>query len=132
MQQTTTVCEGRWGYHPCDYPTFLRLKEAHGLLLRAYRDCKRRIRWDMKDSHNRKGEQPTAPVDFLEWGWHRLDKNCFSGLGFRRFKGQNYYLKVLREYRSARIPRPTPDEVIPLDLPEDLEDVIAELREFYG
>src|SRR5262245_43976130 len=113
--------EGRWGYYALSYEDSQRLKEAHGLLLRAYRDVKRHIRWTNKDPQNRRGPEPQAPTWFIEHGYHRLTERTFYGPGFRTYRDeqrvlQDYYLHVLRQYQQARRPAPTPQDVKPLDL----------------
>lgn len=130
--ETTKVYESRWGFHPCDRETCQKLKEAHKLLLRAYRDCKRNIRWNNKDPQNQKGPEPKAPKDFIEHGYHRLDKKEFYGLGFRRYGRSNLYLHVLHQYQKARRPAPNPHAVEPLDLPADFDKIVEELRKFYA
>lgn len=132
MTTTQQVYESRWGYHPCNYETCLELKKAHKLLLRAYRDAKRNIRWNRKQPQNQKGPEPRAPKDFIESGYHRLDKKSFYGLGFRRYNGRNLYLHILEQYQKARRPQPNPHAVEPLDLPKDLDQVIERLEQFYG
>lgn len=134
MLMTIQTHQGRFGFHPCDFETFQKLKEAHRLLLRAYRDCKRFIRWHAKMEHNRQGPEPTAPAEFIERGVHRLDKHCFYGDGFLRTPDaegvlQNYYLHILRQLQLARHPKPTPEEVIPLHIPDDLDVIVERLRD---
>lgn len=132
MTTTTTneIHESKYGFHPCDRETCLKLKEAHRILLRAYRDVKRFIRWDNKLPHNRKGERPCCPK-LIEVGHHRLDKHEFYGRGFARYGTKNLYLHVLHQYEKARRPKPTPEEVEPLDLPANLDEIVEKLREFY-
>lgn len=137
MSTATTVHESKRGFHPCDHETFLKLKEAHKLLLRAYRDVKCFIRWDDKLPHNRKGSKPRCPADFIEIGFHQLDKHSFTGRGFARCRDslgrtRNLYLHVLHEYQKARRPKARPEDVEPLDLPADLDEAIEKLREFYA
>lgn len=133
----TTVAEvhqSRFGYHPCDYQTFLKLKEAHWLLYRAYCQCKRFRNWDCK--YNKDRPEPPYPKHFLELGMHRLDKHSFYGYGFRRYhccgSAENYYLHILRQYRKARMPQPTPELVLQLDIPADLDAVVADLKEYFN
>ena len=131
----SVVNESKWGFYPCDRETCLKLKEAHRILLKAYRDMKHFIRWDNKLPHNRQGERPKCP-DIIEVGTHRLDKHGFYGRGFTRYRDRNYvqqnlYLHVLHQYQQARRPKPTPEEVELLDLPANLDEIIEELREFY-
>lgn len=132
MSTTKQVFKSRWGFHPCDYNDFMKLKRAHKLLLRAYCDCKRYLRWINKDPHNRKGPEPNAPQSFIETGFHQLDKHCFYGVGFRRAGRKNLYLRVLEQYRNARYPKQDPEDVSPLNLPKGFDKTIEELNQFYA
>jgi len=129
--QTQNVFKSNFGFHPVDYDGFIKLKEAHKILLRAYKDCKRFIRWTSKMDHNRNGEKPKAPEDYIEFGYHKLNKHSFYGPGFRKYKHNNLYLHILSEYRNARIPKECPEDVIQSDLPKDLDKIVAELSAFY-
>lgn len=121
MSTVQQVYESRWGFHPCDHDQFLELKEAHKLVLRALRDCKRNTRWSRKFPHNRKGPEPKAVKSFDD------------ATGLRRdIKLRSYYYKVLAEYRNARYPKPNSHAVQAMDLPRDFEDVVKELKKFYA
>jgi hypothetical protein len=43
----------RWGFHPCDYAAFRKLKFLNQVHLRAVRMAKAWMRWKRKDPHNR-------------------------------------------------------------------------------
>jgi hypothetical protein len=43
----------RWGFHPCDYETYRRLKFLNQLYLKAVRLAHGWQRWKRKDAHNR-------------------------------------------------------------------------------
>jgi hypothetical protein len=43
----------RWGFHPCDYSTFRKLKFLHHVYLTAIRMARCWQRWKRKDPHNR-------------------------------------------------------------------------------
>lgn len=131
------VHEARFGYHPCDHEMYLKLKEAHRLLLRAYCDCKQSLRWNNKAEHNRQGTEPTCPDFMLSSGYHRLDKHMFWGTGFCDTQMPdgttlNYYLCVLRQYQNARRPQSNPEDVVPLVLPADFDKVVADLKAYYN
>jgi hypothetical protein len=128
---TPEIHKSSWGFHPCDRETCKKLKEGHRLLLRAYCDVKRYIRWDKKDTQNQ-GQEPVAPKDFIEYGYHRLDKREFYGYGFRKYGRDNLYLHVLHQYQRARRPVEHPVDVAPLDLPHDFDKIVEGLREFYA
>src|SRR5215475_11844869 len=45
--------ESRWGFHPCDYLTYRKLKFLNQVYLRALRLAHAWERWKRKDPHNR-------------------------------------------------------------------------------
>ncbi len=45
--------QSRWGFHPCDYPTYRKLKFLNQVYLRAVRLAHAWTRWQRKDPHNR-------------------------------------------------------------------------------
>ena len=81
--------------------------------------------------HNRVGNEPHAPKNFIEYGMHHLDKRSFYGSGFARYAGKNLYLHILSEYRNARRPKANPEDVVPSDIPSNIDKIIEELSEFY-
>jgi hypothetical protein len=45
--------QSRWGFHPCDYPTYRKLKFLNQVYLQAVRLAHAWARWKRKDPHNR-------------------------------------------------------------------------------
>src|SRR5712691_10368216 len=45
--------QSRWGFHPCDYQTFRKLKFLNQIFLHAARLAHAWQRWKRKDPHNR-------------------------------------------------------------------------------
>ena len=45
--------QSRWGFHPCDYKTYRKLKFLHHAYLKAMRLAHAWQRWKRKDPHNR-------------------------------------------------------------------------------
>jgi hypothetical protein len=43
----------RWGFHPCDYQTYRKLKFLNQVYLQAVRLAHAWVRWKRKDPHNR-------------------------------------------------------------------------------
>lgn len=109
MSTVVKTYKSRWGYHPVDYSTFIELKQAHKLFLQAMRDWRKNSRWTAKDKQNRIGEEPKTPPVFIS---------------------VQMYQHVLTEYRNARYPVSTPEEVKPLNF--KFETQLKELQAFYG
>ena len=139
---TTTTHQSKWGYHPCTRETCLKLKEAHLLLLRALRDIKRYDRWESKQEPE--GEDPKFPSFASKYGYfYRSQKAKNEGrmtygltLGTNEWPAGygcniHYYEHVLTQYRNARRPKETAEEVQALYLPSDLWELVEKLRGFY-
>jgi len=47
-----------WGYHPCNYETFLKIKKLYKAYRASQRKAKAWFRWARKMEHNRKGQEP--------------------------------------------------------------------------
>jgi hypothetical protein len=91
----TTTFKSRWGYHPCDYALYLKLKR----LAKGYWQARRLVaahrRWIRKRPHNRRGPEPIVPAVLRELYKHPV---------------------VVREYDQARRPQPSPEQVVPIGL----------------
>lgn len=144
MATATTTHQSRWGYHPCDYQSFLKLKEAHKLLLDAIRRVRAWERWDNKDPQNRVDwevirddsgrkigkrpsgprPEPLAPV-FLRY---RFSMPEIVRLQFAVQQAPNLYEAVLLAYQQARTPVASPSHVKPLILPHDLDEIVTALQ----
>ena len=132
-----------FGYHPCDHETFLKLKEAHLLFLRALRDIRAYERWERKQEPE--GEAPTYPSFVCQCGYFYRSRlaqergQMFYGYtvgceGERLSWGScevQFYERLLEQYRNVRAPRATPEEVKPLDLPDDFWKTVEKLKGFY-
>jgi hypothetical protein len=47
------VYEGRWGFYPCDYETYRKIKLLHKWYWEAIRDWANWCRWERKEPQNR-------------------------------------------------------------------------------
>jgi hypothetical protein len=113
MTTSTTTHRSRYGYHPCDYATWQKLKLLEKCYWQTVRDFHRWWRWQRKQPENRRGPEPRfCPVFVLDRPWVRP----------RRFHGQDgvrYYPKtlvdhgILELFAAARLPQAEPPA--PLD-----------------
>ena len=53
MSKETNVFQSKWGFHPCNYDIFLKLKKIHKEYYRAVRQLANYDRWNRKDPKNR-------------------------------------------------------------------------------
>ena len=142
----------RWGWHPCDYATFVLLKGLHAAYWRAVRRHAAWQRWRRKLPHNRvlrrriRDEQgrrvgaevvgpwpePSLPPLFCTrrqvlTHWSEDGKPLKKG----RLKEEVVFddLGIPEAYRAARCPAASESEVLPLRLTaEDLRRLAAEVE----
>ena len=129
-----TVYKSRWGYHPCDYETFLKLKELNKLFEKSKQDAKNWYRWARKQEHNRRGSEPQIDPRFCELPekppsvvWMDAPPNgpfqLRDGSGYAYFPDNHLKSVVVRHhdiaeaYRRARTPVSSPDAVPSLGVP---------------
>jgi hypothetical protein len=127
------VYRSRWGFHPCDYQTYLLLKQLNALYETALHNWAAWQRWARKLPHNRvirrhlrnaQGEtigsevvgpmpEPKLSALFCTRVHIRLkDGGTATGVTFDS-------LGVPEVYRAARTPAATPQAVTPLPWTED-------------
>jgi hypothetical protein len=140
--------QSRWGFHPCDYQTYRKLKLLNRVYLQSVRMAHTWARWKRKDPHNRvirrrirndKGQtigyEPPIPLPepricpvFSQkvFEQRHVDKRgSFFREGFREEKVVTDDCSIPADYASARKPVADPAEVRPLHHTE------AELEELY-
>src|SRR5262249_29644284 len=139
----------RWGFHPCDYETYRKLKLLNIVYERAVRLAHAWQRWQRKDPHNRvsrrrirDGQGQTIgyepPVPLLEPSLcpvftrkvmekrHINKKGCFSREGFLEEKVVIDDLWIAADYASARRPASEPAQVRPLHHSPEAIDALYE------
>jgi len=108
MTTTTTVFKSRWGFHPCDYEFFLKLKCLHGWYWQTVYDFHRWHRWWRKEPQNRIGPEPVFCPLFVE------DNIWCKSVRIRGENGFKVYPKTVTDhgivdvYQTARRPHPEP------------------------
>ena len=119
--------KSRHGYHPCDYQTLLKLKQYTWCLYRAYCRHKRAVTWQNKTVY---WSGPKPVVHPLLSSAGPDGKLEFAHLRVGR-ENVNLYFHVLDQYRAARRPVATVEEVVPLDLGPDWLEKLPVLVEFH-
>jgi hypothetical protein len=142
----------RWGWHPCDYATFVLLKRLHGLYRQAVRQYAAWRRWRRKMPHNRVvrrklvdengnqvgtvvvGPRPEPPLPAL-FCTSRQVLTYWSEDGQPLPEGRLAEevmlddLGIPEAYRAARMPAATEQEVRPLRLTQEEIRRLAEQAE---
>jgi hypothetical protein len=144
--------QSRWGFHPCDYQTYRKLKFLNQVYLRALRLAHAWTRWKRKDPHNRVirrrirnqtgqvigydppiqlPEPPTCPI-FSQKVFEKCHvdkKGNFSREGFLQEKVATDDFRIPGDYASARKPAVSQGEVQPLHhTPRELEEMYDKAR----
>lgn len=139
MTTIQNVHKSRFGFHACDYPTFLKIKKLHKLYWQAVRRHAEWVRWDRKLPKNR-----------LLKKWYRNEKGQKTGFEiigpkpepkrYPIFGALNYIpqgepslssMGVINDYLIARHPYATPEEVKPLCLSiEKIDNMLSCLENF--
>jgi hypothetical protein len=96
-ESTVTTYRSRWGFHPCNYATYLKLRRLHKAFWEGRRLLARWQRWSARLPQNRTGAEPMVPAVYREV--------CAS--------------PIVAEFHAARHGAATPEEVRPLGIPAD-------------
>jgi hypothetical protein len=91
--------QSKWGYHPCNYPTFQKLKRLHKLFWQNQLAWKARLRWERKQPQNRRGPRPIFIPSMVPPLVRTLEKG-------KRPNPEGHQIRIL--YQAARKPSPTP------------------------
>jgi hypothetical protein len=143
------VHQSRWGYHPCDYETFLRLKGLHARYWRALLGYAAWRRWQRKEPQNRVlrewirdaqgrrighrivGPRPEPPLDPLFCVRAQVVSHIAAdgslareGTVVERVSFHDHGIPAA--YRLARMPAATPQEVRPLPFSAEALRVLTE------
>lgn len=105
MNTNTEFCS-RWGFHPCRYELYLKLKRLHRWYWQTLYDFHRWHRWQRKQPQNRIGPEPTyCPVFVEDSVWYKPVR-IRGANGFRVYPKTVVDLGILNLYQAARMPQP--------------------------
>jgi hypothetical protein len=100
-----TTFKSRWGYHPCDWNTFLKLKRLHKAYWEHIRKEAAFERWWAKQPQNQHGPEPRYISEFVRY----VDCICRSTKeGRQRYIPNRDSHPIRALYLAARKPSPTP------------------------
>jgi hypothetical protein len=148
MSAVQPVFGSRFGFHPCDYSTYRKLKFLNMVYQRAVRLAHAWDRWKRKDPHNRVSRRRirsnegqtiayAEPVPVVEPSIcpvfsRKVQEKCFVDKKGKHFKEGFLDEKVVTDdpriatdYSTARKPVPEPGMVRPL------RSAVAEIDELY-
>lgn len=135
--QVKTV-QGKFGFYPCEWETYRKLKRLNFLSLEHRKVFKRHERWELKLPHNRiqrkwtrneAGQKiscvPGEPITEPRKGCDELNgfvkEGMFGLIPIRKI--------IFDDYRKARYPQAKAEFVVPLKLSEQKIDQLLEVTE---
>ena len=125
MTTATSAFKSRWGYHPCDFATFAKLKLLHKRYWQTVYDFHRWHRWWRKEPLNRQGAEPSyCPLFVAAMPWYK-PVQIDGARGFKVYPKKVVDHGIVDLYRSARMPQGEP--VAPLDA-----DVLRRIDALYN
>lgn len=133
--------QGKWGYYPCDWETYRKLKAINLAYFKALKSKRRWERWDAKDPKNRicrgklkdssgkvvgyQAPHPMPEPEICPIFCKKVTKKVFQDrYGKYDKKGFDVsYIEIedspYEDYRNARYPKATAEEVKPLFMSMD-------------
>ena len=118
--------ESRWGYHPCPYDVYRKLKDLHRWYWFCVYDFHRWNRWQRKQPQNRVGPEPGfCPLFVEDVPWY---KPCRRGddTHYKVYPKKLVDFDIVELYRRARMPSPEPVALLDPVLLKRIETLHAE------
>lgn len=113
--------KSRWGYHPCSYETFVKikkLKKAYWLSVYALAQWKR---WNNKLPHNRVIKRKGIVIGPM------IEPRVCSFILSKESQ------RILEDFENARMPKSNPEDVRPLRMSvEWIDEAFKKCQEFYS
>jgi hypothetical protein len=125
MTNVNNVYQSRWGFHSCNYETYLKLKKLKKYYWKAIYRIAEWNRWNNKLPHNR-----------IIRKWHRNEKGQRVGFEIVGQKPEPQRLpvftrEVLSDFENARLPYKTVEEIKPLYFSlNQIDSMLKELENF--
>jgi hypothetical protein len=124
-----TPVKGRWGYYPCTYELYCKLKRLNFLALCARKRHAVWERWDRKFPENRVSHPPKGTPNRRKTALAPLPEPVLAPDGLYGLS-RDY---IEESYRAARYPVNTPEEVIPIKFSEDrISKLLTEAELWYA
>ena len=134
MNSTLNVVEGRFGFYPCDYDTYQKIRKIYNAYLKSLSQNASWWRWTNKQPQNRVirrwkrdaqgrrcgceivGKRPEPSINPVFWN--------MSPLYHRPVMNRVIIDKVIADYRRARYPMKRAEDVVSLSMSnEEIENL---------
>lgn len=112
---------GRWGYYPCEFQLYCKLKDLHRWYWQTLGDFHRWHRWWRKEEQNRIGPEPLFCPLFV------VNKTWYKPVRRHGVIGEKVYPKTVLDhgiidlYHYARMPQPIPIAVLDAETVSQIE-----------
>jgi hypothetical protein len=132
MSSATTTLQSRFGFHPCDRQTFLKLKALKKHYWQTCRDFHRWWRWQRKLPHNRRGAEPKFCELFVEkLAWHR-PRRVHGQDAVRHYPRTLVDRGVLAWFAAARQPQQEPPIPFDANTLQEIDRLHAEATSWFA
>ena len=110
------VNEGKYGFYPCDYETYLKLKKLHKWYYQTLKDYARWYRWNVKEPKNKFYWEPRLNKTDKKVRSNRPIPEPIYCSVFVLRPGRVLHnavddLNIIAAYKNARMPKANPDDV---------------------
>jgi len=129
---TDTSFTSRWGYHPCHYELFRKLKSLHRWYWQSLYDFHRWHRWWRKDEQNRTGAEPAVCPLFLLSETRIRPVSRGGDEGFKVFPKTVTDHGILELYHLTRMPQPEPCGAFGEETMARVESLHEKVAEFFN
>ena len=110
LETPSKVYQSKWGYHPCDYKTYRKLKELHKWYWETVYNFHSWYRWYRKDKKNQRGSEPKYCEHFVvNKSWYKPVKR-HGQVGCKRYPKTVVDHGVLDLFQQARMPQAEPPD----------------------
>jgi len=137
MSVTQGIHRSRWGYHPCDLATWLRIKRLRFLWFRTVRRLAAWRRWNNKLPHNRIIWRRLRRDDGNPVGWEHAGPWTEPAVPDFMVCDQCGQRVLAHEwiepcYRQAKWPTSDPQEPWPAERLSEIDELLDRLEAWYA
>ena len=131
MTANNSEFQSRWGFHPCSYDDFLKLKRLHKWHWQTVHDFHRWHRWQRKLPHNRVGSEPAfCPLFVDDSIWYKPVRTRGVS-GFRIYPKTVVDRGIVSLYHQARTPQPQPVALLDDAAVRQIEELYAGAEAYF-
>ena len=131
MKSPSNTLRSKWGFHPCDYQWFLKLKSLHRWYWQTVYDFHRWHRWWRKEPQNRVGPEPKLASAFVKNEPWLKPVRVHGADGVRVYPKTVVDHGIVVLYQRARRPQDVPSEPFDEATRERIGDLFAKASQHF-